>query len=276
MPTTYTTTFKNKLIDSLTGRASTNNVITYVRPYDGTQPADPTAAPTGVSAFTTITSSISLSGVMSAPGIGVTQLAQPKGAAAQQTTGTLTFARLHDSAQAALIDVTVGTSGTPGVILDAASASTGTTLSATGFSFKMPQNNGTVYLNTDLVNNIASAFFITATAVGLCTSSVLNVYSGSIPATADTPLSGNTLLVSFTLGATAPWNTATAGSASLTSNLTATAVAGAPTTATFARIVKGAMIMQGTVGTSSADFILDTVSITSGALITLNEATISV
>lgn len=275
MPTTFAIAYKNKLIDSLTGRASTTSVLRYVRPYDGAQPASPSDAPVGTAAYTSVTGSMDFNGFMSQPGVGVTQLAQSRSLAAGATTSTLTFARIYDAAQAAMIDCTVGTSGSVGVVLDAASASSGTALAATGFTYKIPQSNGTVFLNADLVNALVSAMWVTAANVALGTSSVINVYSGTAPASADAPLSGNTLLVSFTIGGTSAWNTASAGSAGLTTNLTATAVAGSPTTATFARVVKGALTMQGTVGTSSADFILDTVSITSGNLITLTEATIS-
>ena len=190
MATTFTTTYKNRIIDTISGRASTTSVLRYARPCDGAQPADPTATPVGTFAYTAITSSIDVNGFMSNPGVGVTQLVQNRAAAATATTGTLTFARIYDAASAAMIDCTVGTSGSVGIILDAATASSGTNLSATGFTYKIPQTLGTVSLNTDLVNAVVSAMWVTAANVGLGISSVMNIYSGTAPATADTPLSG--------------------------------------------------------------------------------------
>lgn len=273
MPTTFAPAYKNKLIDSLTGRASTTNVLRYIRPYDGAQPADPTATPVGVSAYTAVTSAIDVNGIMSNAGVGVTQLAAPKAASANTTTGTLTFARIYDAAQVAMVDCTVGLSGSVGVILDLAAASSGANLTATGFTYKIPQSLGTVFLNTDLVNALAQAMFVTAANVALCTSTTMIMYSGTAPASADAPLSGNTALVTFTFGATSPWTTAVAGSATMTPNLQA--VASATGTGTFVRIVKGSLVLQGTAGTTATDFLFDTVAITSGNTITFNEATIS-
>lgn len=275
MATTFTVAYKNKILNTLSGRASSAAILRYIRPCDGTQPADPDTTPVGTYAFSSVTSSIDVNGVMSNPGLGVTQMSAPRTAAAANTTGTLTFARIYDSSQVAMIDCTVGTSGTPGVILDSATASSGTSLGATGFTYKMPQTLSTVHLNADLVNALVQALWVTAGTVGIGINAALNIYSGTAPTNADTPLSGNTLLASIPIGSTSLWQSPSAGSALLTSNLSATALATG--TATFARIVKGAMVLQGSVGTSSADFILDTVSLTSGStLVTLTEATIAV
>lgn len=273
MPTTFNTAFKNQLIDSLTGRGS-STFLYYIQPYNGAQPADPTTTPAGVSPFTAYNTSVVVGGFMSSPGMGVSQLATPKSAVASSTVSSLTFARIFNSSAVAMIDTPVSLAGGGGgVILSTLNASSGAALAVDAYSFKMPQSNGTVSLNADVVNALASAFSIAAANVGLCTNSVINIYSGSAPASADLAATG-TLLVSFAAGATSPWGAAAGGAAGLTANLTA--AADATGTAGYARIVKNAMVLQGSVGTASADFILDTLSITSGATITLSEATISI
>lgn len=273
MPTTFSPTFKNQLIDSLTGRAS-SSFLYYIQPYNGAQPADPTAAPAGVSPYTGANTSIIVGGFMSSPGMGISQLVSPRSLAAANTVSSLTFARIYNSGQTAMIDTQVSlTGGGGGVILNTLNASAGVALSIDKYSFKIPQSNGTISLNADVVNALVSSFCLAAATVGLCTSSTINIYSGSAPASADLAPTG-TLLVSFTAGTTSPWGAAAGGAASLTANLTA--AAGATGTAGYARIVKNAMVLQGSVGTASADFILDTLAITSGATITLSEATISI
>lgn len=273
MPTTFNPVFKNQLIDSLTGRAATIQLY-YIQPWNGAQPADPATAPTGSSPFTAYNTSVIIGTFMSAPGMGVSQLAAPKSAIASSTVGSLTFARIYNTSGVGMIDTPVSLAGGGGgVILNTLNASSGVGLAVDKFSFKMPQSNGTIQLNADVVNGLASAFCVTPFNVALGTSASINVYSGAAPANADMAATG-TLLVSFTTGTTSPWNVAAGGAAGLTANLTAAAVATG--TAGYVRIVKNALALQGSVGTSAADFILDTVSIVSGATITLSEATISI
>lgn len=95
-----------------------------------------------------------------------------------------------------------------------------------------------------------------------CNSGTIKIYSGTKPATADTALSGNTLLATLTFGATA-FSAASAGVK------TANAIANesdapATGTATFFRAFNGATVIgQGDVGvTGSGSFIeLPTVTI---------------
>jgi hypothetical protein len=111
------------------------------------------------------------------------------------------------------------------------------------------------------------------TAIG--TSGKCKIYSGTEPATADTALSGNTLLADFTLSSTA------FGSASngvITLNGTPMTVAASATgTATFFRITTsgGTTIVQGTVGTSGQQLNLNTTSITVSVNVTITSGTIT-
>lgn len=98
----------------------------------------------------------------------------------------------------------------------------------------------------------------------------LRIYSGTQPADADTALSGNTLLAEMNLSATAfaaatdsnPGGRASANGLPLTDTS-----ADAAGTATFFRVVNsgGTAVWDGSVGTSSADMILNSTSISLGA-----------
>lgn len=135
------------------------------------------------------------------------------------------------------------------------------------------------------------AFYLTATvcqgmlnSTGLTESidagsaAVLEIYNGTVPANADAAES-NTLLASLTCSATAFSgfsSTGLAGRATFAA-ITSDTSADATGTATHFRIktqTSGTVIAQGTVGTSSADLVLNTVSIASGSTVSVTAATI--
>jgi hypothetical protein len=104
----------------------------------------------------------------------------------------------------------------------------------------------------------------------LFNSGTLNIYSGTQPATADTALSGNTLLASLTFAATA-FGTDTNGVA--TAAAIGSATAAATGTATFFRVLESngtTAVMDGTVGTSGADLNLSTTSIVAGGTVSVS------
>ena len=112
-------------------------------------------------------------------------------------------------------------------------------------------------------------------ALNLANSGELIIYSGTQPATCDTALSGNTVLATFTLPATA--FAAATGSSGATVTKTANAItavtAAATGTATWFRIYKSddlTGVADGSVGTSSADMTMATVSIVSGAQVSIS------
>lgn len=134
---------------------------------------------------------------------------------------------------------------------------------------------------------MANAFSVTsAVAQGMLNSTGLaeaigangkiNVYAGSVPANADAANSG-TLLATLTLAAS-PFSgfsdTGTAGRGTL--GAIASATAGATGTAAFFRITTsgGTTIAQGTVGTSSADLIFNSIAITAGSTVAISSGTI--
>lgn len=95
----------------------------------------------------------------------------------------------------------------------------------------------------------------------------LVIYSGTPPAGPNEVLSGNTALATFTFAAATAWSAASAGVMTLDIP-TATVTAAATGTATFFRLLGSGDTttgrVQGTVGTSGADFNLSSTSITSG------------
>ncbi len=107
----------------------------------------------------------------------------------------------------------------------------------------------------------------------LMNSGTIQIYSGTQPATANTALSGNTLLATLTFGATA---FGTAAASVITANAITSGTAAATGTATFARIFETGgvtVVMDITVGTSGAGLNLNTVSIVSGATVSCTSFT---
>jgi hypothetical protein len=103
----------------------------------------------------------------------------------------------------------------------------------------------------------------------------LELYTGTQPATPDTALSGNTLLATLSLSATA---FGASSSATKTANAITSATAAATGTATFFRAYKSdgtTAVIDGSVGTSGADLNLNTTSIVTGATVSVSSWTVS-
>lgn len=107
-------------------------------------------------------------------------------------------------------------------------------------------------------------------------SGTLRIYSGTPPATADTALSGNTLLAQLSLSATA---FGAASSGTITANaITSDSSADATGTASFFRILESdgtTVVYQGSVGTSGADLNLNSTAISSGVTVAVTSLTLS-
>lgn len=127
-------------------------------------------------------------------------------------------------------------------------------------------------LNTQLSNAAVNAE-ADALAV-LLNTGYLRLYSGTQPATADTALSGNTLLAELRFGATA-FGASVAGV--LTANaITADSSADATGTASFFRALKSdgtSVIMDGTVGTATANMVIATTTITAAQTVSCSSFT---
>lgn len=278
--------FKNKTIDWLTGISSLVTPFGYVVPYNGVQPADPSVVPVGTAEFSSYSYGPNINTKMSAAGGGISQLAtyvQPTTPAQAASVSTLTFARLYTTGGVAVVDVDASLSGGGGaIILDSLTSAAGIGNIVQAFSFKMPLALSTVMLSASLANRLVDLWCGASSTVpqlGINTNgaSALLLYTGAAPATADAPATG-TLLASINIGASNIWAAASGGAAALAA--TPSAVAVGTGTAGYARLVKtyGATIytLQGSIGTAATDFVVDTVTLTSGVTtVTLTQATIS-
>jgi len=169
------------------------------------------------------------------------------------------------------VDVGIAASGA-GMILSTVSLTNGVPFTVNNFSIQMPFSLSTVTLNTALANKLVAIDVNTAANIGLGYNGTLKIYSGSAPATADLAETG-TLLATFSMG-TAGWGAASGGSAALAAPINATAAATG--TAGYARLSSstGTYVMQGSVGVSGADFLLDSLSLVVSTTTTLTNATI--
>ena len=127
--------------------------------------------------------------------------------------------------------------------------------------------------NTHL--SIASWNLALDSALNVLNSGFMQIYTGTQPATPDTALSGNTLLATLTLSATA-FGASSAGTKTANAITSGTAVATG--TATFARFFKSddsTAVLDMSVGTSGTDCILNDVNITTGGTVAITSATVS-
>lgn len=120
--------------------------------------------------------------------------------------------------------------------------------------------------------------FTTATDAG--PAAVINIYSGTVPADADTALGAQVLLAQLTMSGTSfPAAADLNPGARITANaITSDSSADATGIAAFFRILTqsaGTVTAQGTVGTASADLILNTTSITAGSTVSITAATVT-
>ena len=98
----------------------------------------------------------------------------------------------------------------------------------------------------------------------------LTIYSGTVPASADAALSGNTALAAHTLTG---FSAASAGS--MTANAITNDTIDATGTATFCRLVAGSYTEQLLVGTSGTSVIVNTTSYVSGGVSQIVSITLS-
>lgn len=108
-------------------------------------------------------------------------------------------------------------------------------------------------------------------------SAALRIYSGTVPADADTALGAQVVLATLTMNATA--FPAASGGVLTANAITADSSADASGTASFFRLFgsdsNNQVLLQGTVGTSGTDMILNSVAISSGANVSISSFTIT-
>lgn len=116
----------------------------------------------------------------------------------------------------------------------------------------------------------------TALVGAFTNTSTLNIYSGAQPATPETGLSGNTLLATITLPASAAF---TSSNGVMTAAAISNATIIATGTAAWFRWVKSdgtTVIADGSVGTSGADMNISSVAFASGATLATSSFTLTI
>lgn len=291
MATTFTTSFKTDLLSQLKGTSVSYGSFYYSN-FGTSQPADPSGAG-GSMVFAAITGGPNLSSAWwtTADNTATAYLAQakaPNSPAGAAAVSGLTFMRIYDSGQTAIMDTPIGLTASAGVgaVVDTLNSSSGVGITVKVMSFQMPRYNGTtLYLSltlaqrmVDLVTGKTTTLpFMGINTNGACT---ITVYSGTVPADADTPITTQTPLCVFTCGATSIWGAASGGSLPMNGTLTS-AAAVATGTATFARMVKintttaQTYVIQGSVGGAGTDFVIGTTSVVSGNSYPLTDAVIT-
>jgi hypothetical protein len=102
---------------------------------------------------------------------------------------------------------------------------------------------------------------------------IMFIYAGAQPATANTAIAGQTVLASMAIGGA--FGTDSNGVLTITTPISGTAVASG--TASFFRITKSngaTVVMDGSIGTTDADLILDTTTINNTQTVTISSGTI--
>ena len=124
----------------------------------------------------------------------------------------------------------------------------------------------TIRFNTAMRDAMVTAL------TGAISGYTLSIYTGSQPAAANDAATGTKLVDIMIYGFNAP----ATGSATLDTSTPNTGTAVATGTAGWGRIVGGAgERIDGTVGTSSTDFTINSTSITNGATVTLTAMTVT-
>lgn len=127
-------------------------------------------------------------------------------------------------------------------------------------------------LNPKLSNTGASA--AADAVVDLLDNGYLRIYDGTQPSDADTAVTTQTLLAELRFGATA-FGAASNGAATANA-ITSDSSANATGTATWFRTLKSdgtTVVFDGSVGTSSANLVLNSVAIQSGAAVSVSSFT---
>lgn len=133
-------------------------------------------------------------------------------------------------------------------------------------------------IDVEVAKDMADAF---TAALDAGTAAVILIYTagGGIPADTSVAISDQTLLATLTMSATSFGAAAddTPGALITANSITSDSSADATGTAAFFRMLTqagGTVIAQGTVGTSDADLVLNTTSITSGSTVSISAFTI--
>lgn len=277
--TFHITNFKNRTINAITGASTLPTAIGWMNVNNGVQPYDPSVAVPGSSVYSSVTAGIPLTLGLSGSANGIASLNGTKSANASATVNSLTWARIFDTSQLPIIDCTVGISSA-GAIISSVNSLIGNALTLLNFSLKLPNNNGgTLFLSQTVMDRLVDLWTgVSSTGMSLGTSAQIDLYTGAAPATADVAPTG-TLVASFFGSATNWFNVGSSGSSVIITN--PTVIANGTGTASYFRLYKtvgGIMFtIQGSVGTTGTDMVVNTTAITSGVtVVSINEFTLAI
>lgn len=258
----FNTSAKNSYLDVLTGKASSVGNFSL-----GT--------------YLNITTNASVNLFTNAYGVSVTWSAPVGGTSVllntsitPNVTGVAALMTWYGngSTSYAVANGTVSTAGGGGNFIVQSTSFTASTPVPCSCVIKLPSGNGgTLFMNQSLTNAWLSAI-MGATAPSMASGGTLTFYSGTQPANADTAVTTQTALGSITF-ATADYSSSAAGATALAASKACTP--GATGTVTWCRWTKGTHVIDGSVGTTGADFIVATTSFVSGTPVNLTGATLT-
>lgn len=131
-----------------------------------------------------------------------------------------------------------------------------------------------------MASNIKYSIAVNQGRLAFITSSIgsaglMKIYDGTQPASPDTAVGVQVLLATLTMGSPFAPASSSAHPSVLTANAISSATAGNTSTATWFRLTAsgGTACVDGSVGTSSADLILNSTNITSGQTVSVSSLT---
>ena len=255
---TFTTAAKNAYLDGVIGKTASfgNYVISYVRAK--------TAGSTDLLGASGVTIS------WGTPVQGVATLASATVTPA--ATGTAALMEWWQGASYQVASGSVSTTGGGGNLIVGTTSFTASTPVAVAAQLRVPQSSaGTLTINQALANQIAVCMLTATTSPQMANGGTITFYDGTQPATADTAISTQNVLGTLTL-ATSDYSSASTGQSLLAASKTVTP--SATGTVAWYRWTKGGYVMDGTVGTTGADIIVDSVSWSSGVNRSVTAATL--
>jgi len=275
MSASLSVAFKNRILNEITGFAQTSQWLasstnSNIKFYTGSAPGIAnTATGTLLATIPLFASSLSL---MAGSNMGVAPLVQPIDFS-PSASGAIGYARWFDSSNVAVIEGTVGLSGSGAdFIVSATTLTSGVPKTLEACSVKWPETLDTVSMNTAFRDAVLDRIVRNiGTMPGMGASGAIFIYTGSAPASVESPASG-TLLGVISTG-TQAFATSSGGVSNLVAPLSVNALAdGVPG---YARWVKDNYVLQLSVGDTDEDVILSSMSLTTGDSFSITDMSVS-
>lgn len=275
MSASLSVALKNRILNEITGFAQTSQWLasstnSNIKLYTGGAPGIANAA-TGT-LLATIPLFVSSVSLMAGANMGVAPLVAPI-SFSPSSSGAIGYARWFDSSNVAVIEGTVGLTGSGAdFIVSATTLTSGVAQNLVACSVKWPETLDTVSMNSTfrdalldrMVRNIG-------TMPGLGASGAVFIYTGTAPASVESVATG-TLLGVFSTG-TQAFATSSGGVSDLVAPLVVNALdTGVPG---YARWVKNNHVIQLSVGSAGEDVTLSSMSLTVGDSFSITDMSVS-